>query len=339
MAGTLIGVAIFVQMTTGMGEVLGTALCGSAASVAKLVVMWRQRRHTGRALLDETETQRWERAHAVTTAVMAASVGATSAAIFLSPETRLHILAAGLVFGYCSGLIVRLGIRPWIAIPALYLATLPSVCALALQSDATRRILVVFMLVFLMGACESVRHIYQTAVRHVGTRLEMARLASRDPLTGLANRIGLREAFQAIPPDMPVAVLCLDLDGFKAINARYGHAAGDALLQGVAARLSSLVPQNATVVRMGGDEFAVLQPGPLRTETILELAQRISTGLREPFALETELVTIGASVGHAASAFKPATIESLLARADEESYRIKAARMAGEPQAALCGIA
>lgn len=328
MGATLVGIALYAHAITGMVPFLLAAAGGGAASAAKVVLMRLQRRHAergapGQAGSDSARTGRWEKAHAAATAVVASCVGGTAGAIFLRPDPSLQMLATALIFGYCSGVVVRVGIRPWIAVPALLLAAVPPIAAAALWNDVPHHVMVAVFTVFLLGSFESVRHVHRTAVRLVGMRLEMASLAQNDPLTGLANRIGLREAFRAIGPDDPVAIVCLDLDGFKPINDRYGHAAGDAVLRTVAERLLAVVSADATVVRMGGDEFVVLQPGLDGRDAVAALARRIDGSLREPFAINGEEVRIGASVGHAVSPFKPIDLDALLVRADEASYRAK----------------
>lgn len=340
MGCTLVGIAAYAYVQTGLNLLLATALCGGAASVARVVLMRLQARRTAGDALSQTDPRPWEWAHAALAAIVALSVGATAASMFRLPDLHFQMLATGLMFGYCSGIVVRVGIRPWIAFPTLLMAALPPIAAVASWNDTPHHITAAAFLVFLLGGFDSVRHVHRNAVWHVATRLEMARLAHRDALTGLANRSGLHAAFRAIDPEAPVAVLCLDLDDFKPVNDRYGHAAGDALLTQVAERLAATVPAEATSVRMGGDEFVVLLPGPHRPEAVAALAQRIDTRLREPFAIPGGTVTIGASVGHAAAPRKPDDLDALLARADEACYRVKSGRGAGQPTVSvLRGVA
>ncbi len=329
MGCTLVGIAVYTYLQTGLSLFLVTALCGGGASVARVVLMRLQARRTTRDALDQDDPRPWERAHAVLATIVALSVGVSAASMFRLHDLHLQMLATGLMFGYCSGIVVRVGIRPWIAFPTLLMAALPPIAAVASWNDPPHHITAAAFCLFLLGGFDSVRHVHRNAVWHVDMRLKMARLAQRDALTGLANRIGLRAAFRAIDAEAPVAVLCLDLDGFKPVNDRYGHAAGDALLTMVAERLVALVPAEATVVRMGGDEFAVLLPGPQGPEAATVLARRIDARLREPFALPGATVTIGASVGHAAAARKPDDVEALLVQADEACYRAKSERDAG----------
>ncbi len=180
-------------------------------------------------------------------------------------------------------------------------------------------------LVFLIGSFESVRHAHSTAVRHVAMRIEMARLARNDPLTGLENRLGLRRAFarHETETDPLVAIHCLDLDGFKGINDRFGHAAGDAVLAEVARRLVAAVPADATVARMGGDEFVVLQRAVRRPEEAEDLAARIQGSCASRCGSTGAASASGVSLGYAVAGAHGAQLEDLLRRADEASYRVK----------------
>jgi diguanylate cyclase (GGDEF)-like protein len=114
-----------------------------------------------------------------------------------------------------------------------------------------------------------------------------------------------------------LAVLFLDLDDFKAVNDRYGHAAGDRLLRVAADRLSAGVRPGDTVARLGGDEFAVLLEGPGHAE---ETAVLLLNALRQPYPVAGGEVTVGASLGFVDAAENPATAEELVRRADVAMY-------------------
>jgi diguanylate cyclase (GGDEF)-like protein len=332
MGCTLVGIASFAYASTGMSALLAAAIGGGLASMAKVALMQLQRRRPGLEPPAHAETNAWKAAHATITSLVAASVGLTATAIFLQPDLSLQMLATGLIFGYCSGIVSRVGIRPKIALMAIVLAAVPPIVAAATWNDGPHRIIAVVFSIFLLGSFESVRHVHRPAVKHVGMRLAMAALAHKDPLTGLANRIGLCAAFRAIDPDDPVAVFCLDLDGFKTINDRYGHAAGDTLLRMIAERLVAASGPDATVVRMGGDEFVVLMPGLHRQSEVAACTGQIMKCLQKPFPFGEQEVTIGASVGSASSPFKPSDLDHLLVQADAESYRTKAIRRRGLPE-------
>lgn len=154
-------------------------------------------------------------------------------------------------------------------------------------------------------------------------------LARHDLLTGLPNRAQLCEALDSRLPctgrGEELAVLCLDLDRFKAVNDTLGHAAGDALLRQVAERLRHHTRDTDTVARLGGDEFAVLQVGTAQPAGATVLARRLIAALAEPFDLDGQQVHIGTSVGVAVAPFDGDTPEQLLKCADLALYRAKAA--------------
>ncbi len=154
------------------------------------------------------------------------------------------------------------------------------------------------------------------------TRLEA--MARTDELTGCLNRRGFTEELDrailaAVPPESPITVLLLDLDRFKSVNDRYGHAAGDALLRHVARQLEGL--GHGQVARLGGDEFAVLLPGVDSAAGEL-LARRAEASIAEAAMLgRSGIVTCTASVGTASvSASEPDAAELLLRHADSAMY-------------------
>lgn len=153
-------------------------------------------------------------------------------------------------------------------------------------------------------------------------------LAHHDGLTNLVNRTMLRqkmeEALNAATNSLePLAVLCLDLDGFKAVNDAYGHKAGDLLLVQVAQRLRELVDPPHTVARMGGDEFVVLQTGAPQPDTAGRVSGRITSALSAPFDLNGTIAHIGVSVGIAVFPRDGMDSDALLHNADIALYRAK----------------
>jgi diguanylate cyclase (GGDEF)-like protein len=154
----------------------------------------------------------------------------------------------------------------------------------------------------------------------------LARLAYHDTLTGLANRARFLECLDAalataLAAGDParVAVLVLDLDGFKGVNDSMGHAAGDALLAQVAARLLNATRGCDTVARMGGDEFAVLLDGVPQDAAASVVAQRIVTAVAAPFEIHGREARIGASLGiarAAAPADAPSAVAEVLGTAE-----------------------
>lgn len=168
--------------------------------------------------------------------------------------------------------------------------------------------------------------------KRVETRLQ--HLAHHDHLTGLPNRKllldRLRQALaRARRYDTPVAVLFLDLDGFKAINDNLGHGVGDRVLVEVAQRLTHLVRASDTVCRLGGDEFVVLLPEVSATVNAEGVAGKIIEGISRVMEIDGDEVFVTPSVGLAVWPDHGATVDQLMGRADQAMY---AAKHAGKAQ-------
>ena len=154
----------------------------------------------------------------------------------------------------------------------------------------------------------------------------IAHMATHDSLTDLPNRVMFRDAARwavEAGPGGAFAVLCVDLDGFKAVNDTLGHPAGDALLQAVARRLRQGADASATTARLGGDEFGILLPGgdhAAVAESAADLIARIS----EPYEVDGHIVIIGASIGIAFAPEDGVDPDLLIKRADLALYRAKA---------------
>src|ERR1700682_768834 len=127
-------------------------------------------------------------------------------------------------------------------------------------------------------------------------------LAFHDTLTGLGNRLLFKEQLEEVLKDVsvtphPVAVLFLDLDGFKAVNDALGHSIGDLLLKSIATKLRDILPRTDRIARLGGDEFAILQISSPQPGSSIALAERIIEVVGQPCIIEGHDVIVGASVG------------------------------------------
>ncbi|WP_410676246.1 putative bifunctional diguanylate cyclase/phosphodiesterase [Amycolatopsis sp. cmx-4-68] len=154
-------------------------------------------------------------------------------------------------------------------------------------------------------------------------RQQLTHQAYHDPLTGLANRALFGDRLDravADGGDRPLVLIFVDLDDFKEVNDRFGHAGGDVLLHAVAQRLLSCVRAGDTVARLGGDEFAILLEGEL--DAPQAVADRIQGALRRPFAVHGTLVPVRASMGLVVPdpAEPLVTSDVLLGRADTSMY-------------------
>ena len=155
--------------------------------------------------------------------------------------------------------------------------------------------------------------------------------AGHDSLTGLANRSllfdRLEQAFiRAARSARQVAVLLLDLDGFKNVNDRFGHAAGDELLRKVARRMSDCVRAGDTICRYGGDEFVILLPDVESAEAanVADIvAQKIRARLALPYTVDRTVLGITVSVGIAIYCDPRQSSAELLRQADAAMYRAK----------------
>ncbi len=157
---------------------------------------------------------------------------------------------------------------------------------------------------------------------------ELRRAAETDPLTGVSDR----RRFFALAADAlaegaatgrPLSLLMVDIDHFKSINDRFGHAAGDEVLRTTARRLAEAVRLENTVGRLGGEEFAVLLPG-LGGPAAATVAERLRTVAADPpVEIGGTRIAVRISVGGVAHAGGPAGLDALLERADRALYDAK----------------
>jgi chemotaxis family two-component system sensor kinase Cph1 len=174
-------------------------------------------------------------------------------------------------------------------------------------------------------------HKSEEHVRHLG---------NHDALTGLPNRhsihVQLEQCVHKATVDCSsLVVLFIDLDHFKPINDRYGHAAGDKILKITAKRMQHMVRPEDIVGRLGGDEFIVILPG-LKLETdALKVVERILRAVEKPLAIDNGIhVSVTASIGLSRFPVDGSTSETLISRSDVAMYRVKAS---GGNAFELCG--
>lgn len=165
----------------------------------------------------------------------------------------------------------------------------------------------------------------------IRNRAELAKLAMYDTLTGLPNRHLMEDrarmalARQRRHPDQLCAIVFFDLDGFKDINDRHGHKAGDAVLRETAARARAAVRRNDTVARWGGDEFIVLLEEV--TEIALDnLRRRLREEIEAPIYYEGRALRVGVSIGVAIYSDTGANLEDMVRMADRGMYEDKSRR-------------
>ncbi|MGI9455113.1 MAG: GGDEF domain-containing protein [Aeoliella sp.] len=155
-----------------------------------------------------------------------------------------------------------------------------------------------------------------------------ATLHTTDPLTGLASRAAIEERIERLEMHPPsetgdLAVLFIDLNGFKQINDRWGHLVGDKVLTAVAARLSGAVRSNDLIARFGGDEFVVLVEGFRRRDELAPLVDRLRKAAEQPIEISEGKVQISASIGLALSSEGKQSLRDLISEADRRMYAEK----------------
>ena len=188
---------------------------------------------------------------------------------------------------------------------------------------------IIGLLVSLFSALASYRILFdRSRIRH---------LADHDPLTQLPNRRQAMSDLYSLTHrgkrnGQPFAVLSIDLDGFKPVNDKYGHDAGDEVLKTIARRLQSSIRTGDTVARMGGDEFIVLIDDPQANDEahLLIYASRMRDILSQPIQLlQGQRVYVGASIGVAAYPSHAKQVDDLMREADQAMYRAKREKSSG----------
>jgi diguanylate cyclase (GGDEF)-like protein len=164
---------------------------------------------------------------------------------------------------------------------------------------------------------------------------DLQSVAFVDPLTGLPNRVLLQDRAQqalhrAERSNTRVAVMFIDLDGFKTVNDTYGHATGDALLRRVAQRLQQALRKQDTVARLGGDEFVAIVPEIETRDEAAAVGNKLMAALGKPLQINDVPLSVSGSIGIGLYPDDGRSAEDLLQRADAAMYRVK--------QRGRCGI-
>ncbi|KPF63304.1 hypothetical protein IP79_10215 [Porphyrobacter sp. AAP60] len=250
--------------------------------------------------------------------------GATAFFAMRTGDTILMVLTATMVMALIGPLCARNYAAPRLALLLVALCDFPFVAGAVSTGNPWFYILVGITPMFLLGAIQIVTNYNSAMVRALTAEHRNLELSRRDPLTGLLNRGGLDSQLQILAPTRPVAIIAMDLDGFKEINDTYGHAAGDDILEQAAARMRKQVSGLYALARLGGDEFmAVLvdqtpQEVKANAEEILSAIRNKSFQLHNGFS-----VNIGISVGYACLPEDAQSVLKLRVYADDALYAAK----------------
>lgn len=240
----------------------------------------------------------------------------------------LQILSATTVIGLTGPICTRNYAAPRLALLLVCLCDFPFVAGAALDGRPWLLVLVLQTPLLLFGSISIITRFQNMAVALLQAQHDSHHHARHDYLTGLLNRFGLMEILSQRAETLPgqFVLFYLDLDGFKQVNDRLGHQAGDELLRAAAQRLRSSVRAGDIVARLGGDEFVVVAPGmsPGESSSFANgIIQRVSD---QPYEVNAgEPCRIGVSVGFACAPDDGTVMEELHRKADAALYLVKAA--------------
>jgi diguanylate cyclase len=312
------GDAIVTGVLTGLGIVIG---------LMRLRGVLLFRRRLARGVLGVVDTHRYGLRHMIFSVASAAIIGLLIARSLMFDDAVSSIIAIGVGFGFCNGVIVRLSLLPFIAGASLAVIGVPAMAVSLWRMDVPHVAMAVLIVLYFGDSFEMVRRTFNSTLNHILLRERYERLARIDPMTGLFNRSVLASDLpRIVAGDDLVAVYAIDLDHFKAANDRFGHPVGDALLKQVAARLTSLSAPESLVVRMGGDEFILVDAAVQSRDEAARCAQRILESVSAPYIVAGHDIVIGVSIGIAMSSCDGRCPETLLSCADKALYQAKAAR-------------
>jgi diguanylate cyclase (GGDEF)-like protein len=308
----------------------GAAIYGLFVAVELALMAWR--------LLDWWQRERRlgrDRAHvpSVDTSVLLSGLwcslqGGLSFAIMSSGDLVLSVLSATLVMAMIGPICARNYAAPRFAFLLVLLCDLPFVGGALLSGEPWLAVVLPITPPFLLGAMQIILTFHRSILLTLSAQARTLHLAQHDSLTGILNRQGMDHALSRICADQgrQMALISIDLDGFKQVNDQYGHGAGDVLLIGVAKRLQQQLRGHDLLARMGGDEFVAIVRD-MAPDEIGPLADRLITAVsRQPHDLgDGTMVRVGASIGFACLPEDAASTVELRLRADEALYAAKSA--------------
>jgi diguanylate cyclase (GGDEF)-like protein len=282
------------------------------------------------ATFSDEDVVRWERIYGAGAAVFGTALGMLSFHALELGDASGAWLSFGLSMSYCVGMVSRAAVRPWIVLLTAALLLTPTTIAGLLRPEMAYKIGAGMLFLFWITLREASRHLSTAFIERLEAKHALARQASHDFLTGLPNRAAFLSALRSAQNSL--AIIAIDLDGFKPVNDRHGHHAGDDLLRQVAARLTACVASHGIAARFGGDEFMLLknvETGQAGRDAAQTLAREAVMALSMPYIVSDVPVLIGASAGilvteHPLSASATAASQ-LLEQVDRALYAAKRA--------------
>ncbi|MBR0970685.1 MULTISPECIES: GGDEF domain-containing protein [Bradyrhizobium] len=298
-------------------------VAGVAVAIVRLFEIFAFRRRLARSQqLGRAEAAIWERCYIAGTVATAFVLGVFAARSIVLGDALCCVMAIGIGFGFGAGVVARLALRPVAALLDLVAIAAPAAIVTFMQPDLRHVGLGLLILMYVVASFEMVRLSFNASISQITLKRQFEQLARSDPMTGVSNRSVLATDLPPMLAAGMVAVHTLDLDRFKEANDRFGHPVGDALLKQVAGRLKILATADDLVVRMGGDEFVLVQRAAADAEAEA-MAQRILQSISMPYDVDGQAIELGVSVGVAVAPGDGRTAEALLSRSDRAMYRAK----------------
>jgi diguanylate cyclase (GGDEF)-like protein len=254
--------------------------------------------------------------------------GCTTYAAMSLQNHALDITAIVSTIALIGPICVRNYAAPRYAILLITLIDFPTLVAILQSTEKLLWLIALQTPLFLVGSLATIKRFQKLSIEALTAHQESHHRARHDSLTNLLNRAGLTEALAVLnrEPAQPFILFYLDLDGFKKVNDTFGHAAGDALLREVAARLKAQTRADDILARLGGDEFviAAINLPPFEAANLANsIIRRIAD---HPFDLEgAQGVRVGVSIGFACTPQDAASLEDLHKNADAALYESKRA--------------
>lgn len=314
------GTGFYILTRTDDGLLLDLYIIGLAASAVRLMILFGHRQAARSTAISASIARTVERRFGLSYILFAIAFGAFAGRAYWVVGSDLHKPLVALVFGYGAGVAATVSLRPWISITAVLAAIVPMILVSLFMPGGADRATAILTILFLAGGIMSmVRRCRETAAQ-ISLRRLMETLARQDDLTGLPNRLVLRERFEQLAARSDgselIAVHCVDINRLKPVNEMYGHMAGDALLKAVSQRLRRVVRGDSLIIRLNGDDFVIVQPDMGTSAEAEALAHQIVGTLDKSYAVGGEDIIITANLGYAVDLQRGADLEQLLLRAE-----------------------
>lgn len=291
-----------------------------ALAVARLLEWRRRRAIEGKAATIDVS---WS---ALLSVLWCGLQGALAFTIMSGSDPVLQVLSATTVMALLGPVCSRNYAAPAFATLLLLLLDIPFVAGAVVSDQPSLSVIVLLTPPFVFGARQIINTFHETLLKSLLAEEENLQLALHDSLTGIYNRQGMDERLSRLTasPGQTMAIISLDLDGFKGINDEYGHGAGDTVLVEVARRITLAAGEKGIVARMGGDEFMVVVRD-CDVDHVRKFGEALVEAIcNEAFVIAPDVtVRVGASAGFACLPEDALTAHELRIRADRALYDAK----------------